>query len=100
MLQSKRDCLHSIFDYPNPWTSVASVLNAYWVSAALRFSLGFTRLVMVFKMCFPKSGGNNLAKSSEEDRRKNEEIDKMIRKDRKLQARQVKILLLGKFSGF
>ena len=55
---------------------------------------------MVFKMCFPKSGGNNLAKSSEEDRRKNEEIDKMIRKDRKLQARQVKILLLGKFSGF
>ena len=53
---------------------------------------------MVFKMCFPKSGGNNLARSSEDDRRRNEEIEKMIRKDKKLQARQVKILLLGAFS--
>lgn len=50
---------------------------------------------MVFRMCFPKSGGNNLVRSSEDDRRRNEEIEKMIRRDKKLQARQVKILLLG-----
>ena len=50
---------------------------------------------MVFKMCFPKSGGNNLARSSEDGRRRNEEIEKMIRRDKKRQARQVKILLLG-----
>ena len=50
---------------------------------------------MVFNMCFPKSGGNSLARSSSEDRKKNMEIEKMIRKDKKTQARQVKILLLG-----
>ena len=53
---------------------------------------------MVFKICFPKSGGNALPKVTEEDRRRNEEIEKMIRKDKKLQARQVKILLLGGFT--
>lgn len=52
---------------------------------------------MVFNMCFPKSsgGGNALQRSTEEEKRKNMEIDRMIRKDKKLQARQVKILLLG-----
>lgn len=50
---------------------------------------------MVFSMCFPKSGGNSLARSSSEERKKNLEIEKMIRKDKKAQAKQVKILLLG-----
>lgn len=50
---------------------------------------------MVFSMCFPKSGGNALARSTSEERKKNMEIEKMIRKDKKVQARQVKILLLG-----
>ena len=50
---------------------------------------------MVFNMCFPKSGGNSLARSTSEERKKNMEIEKMIRKDKKTQARQVKILLLG-----
>ena len=50
---------------------------------------------MVFNMCFPKSGGNGLARSTSEERKKNLEIEKMIRKDKKTQARQVKILLLG-----
>lgn len=51
---------------------------------------------MVFNMCFPKSGGGNaLTRSTSEERKKNMEIEKMIRKDKKAQARQVKILLLG-----
>jgi len=50
---------------------------------------------MVFSMCFPKSGGNALARSTSEERKKNMEIEKMIRKDKKVQARQVKVLLLG-----
>lgn len=50
---------------------------------------------MVFNMCFPKSGSNGLARSTSEERKKNMEIEKMIRKDKKTQARQVKILLLG-----
>jgi hypothetical protein len=50
---------------------------------------------MVFSMCFPKSGGSALTRSTSEERRKNLEIEKMIRKDKKVQARQVKILLLG-----
>ena len=50
---------------------------------------------MVFNMCFPKSGASALARSTSEDNRRNMEIEKMIRKDKKNQARQVKILLLG-----
>ena len=50
---------------------------------------------MVFSMCFPKSGGSALNRSTSEERKKNMEIEKMIRKDKKMQARQVKILLLG-----
>ncbi|KAL9098294.1 MAG: hypothetical protein Q9163_006023 [Psora crenata] len=46
-------------------------------------------------MCFSKSGGNPLSRSTSEESRRNMEIDKMIRKDKKIQARQVKILLLG-----
>ena len=49
----------------------------------------------MFNMCFPKSGGNALTRSTTEEQRKNMEIDKMIRKDKKVQSRQVKILLLG-----
>ena len=51
---------------------------------------------MVFSMCFPKAGGNNLTRSTSEERRKNAEIDKLLRRDKKVQAKQVKILLLGK----
>ena len=50
---------------------------------------------MVFNMCFAKPGGNSLARSSSEERKKNMEIEKMIRRDKKAQAKQVKILLLG-----
>ncbi|MCJ1272366.1 hypothetical protein MMC21_000152 [Puttea exsequens] len=46
-------------------------------------------------MCFAKPGGNSLARSSSEERKKNMEIEKMIRRDKKAQAKQVKILLLG-----
>lgn len=50
---------------------------------------------MVFSICFPKAGANALTRSTSEEKKRNLEIDKMIRKDKKLQARQVKILLLG-----
>ena len=53
---------------------------------------------MVFSMCFPKAGGNGLTRSTSEERRKNAEIDKLLRRDKKVQAKQVKILLLGKSS--
>ena len=53
---------------------------------------------MVFNMCFSKPVGNPLTHSTSEERRRNLEIERMIRKDKKLQARQVKILLLGLFS--
>ncbi|KAM0805707.1 guanine nucleotide-binding protein alpha-2 subunit [Usnea florida] len=46
-------------------------------------------------MCFPKSGGNSLARSTSEERKKNLEIEKLIKRDKKTQQRQVKILLLG-----
>jgi hypothetical protein len=52
---------------------------------------------MVFNMCFPKATGNSLARSTSEEKKRNMEIEKMIRKDKKMQARQVKILLLGEF---
>lgn len=53
---------------------------------------------MVFSMCFPKSsgGGNALQRVTEEEKKKNMEIDRLLRKDKKMQARQVKILLLGR----
>ncbi|KAL9604006.1 MAG: hypothetical protein Q9219_000768 [cf. Caloplaca sp. 3 TL-2023] len=52
---------------------------------------------MVFNMCFPKSSGvgNALQRSTSEEKKKNMEIDRLIRRDKKLQSRQVKILLLG-----
>ena len=53
---------------------------------------------MVFNMCFPKTnsgGGNTLQRSTSEENRKNMEIEKMIRRDKKMASRQVKILLLG-----
>ncbi|KAL8901738.1 MAG: hypothetical protein Q9207_005049 [Kuettlingeria erythrocarpa] len=49
-------------------------------------------------MCFGKSansGGNALQRVTEEEKRKNMEIDKLLRKDKRMQHRQVKILLLG-----
>ncbi|MCJ1224569.1 hypothetical protein MMC12_001214 [Toensbergia leucococca] len=46
-------------------------------------------------MCFPKVAGNALARSTTEERRRNSEIEKLIRKDRKVQTKQIKILLLG-----
>jgi hypothetical protein len=50
-----------------------------------------------WEMCLrlPKLGGNPLTRSTSEDNRKNAEIEKIIRKDRKDQAKKVKILLLG-----
>lgn len=53
---------------------------------------------MVFSMCFPKAGINSLQRSTSEERKRNADIDKLLRKDKKIQARKVKILLLGKRS--
>jgi len=53
---------------------------------------------MVFSMCFPKAGINTLQRSTSEERKKNADIDKLLRKDKKIQAKKVKILLLGKQS--
>lgn len=50
---------------------------------------------MVLNMCFPKASGTALTRSTSEEKKRNAEIERMIRKDKKLQARQVKILLLG-----
>lgn len=58
---------------------------------------------MVFQMCFGKSassGGNALQRATEEDKRKNLEIDKLLRKDKKMAQRQIKILLLGRWASF
>ena len=48
-------------------------------------------------MCLrlPKLGGNPLTRSTSEEIRKNAEIEKILRKDKKQQAKNVKILLLG-----
>ncbi|MCJ1476971.1 hypothetical protein MMC13_005641 [Lambiella insularis] len=48
-------------------------------------------------MCLrlPKLGGNPLSRSSNEESKKNLEIENTIRRDKKKQAKQVKILLLG-----
>lgn len=53
---------------------------------------------MVFSMCFPKTGINSLQRSTSEERKRNADIDKLLRKDKKTQAKKVKILLLGKRS--
>ncbi|MCJ1329191.1 hypothetical protein MMC10_005869 [Thelotrema lepadinum] len=46
-------------------------------------------------MCLKFGKSNNLTRVSSEERKKNDDIDRMIRKDRKTQAKNVKILLLG-----
>ncbi|MCJ1432636.1 hypothetical protein MMC27_001993 [Xylographa pallens] len=48
-------------------------------------------------MCLrlPKLGSNPLTRSTSEEIRKNAEIEKILRKDKKQQAKNVKILLLG-----
>ena len=48
-------------------------------------------------MCLrlPKLGGNSLTRATSEENKKNAEIEKILRKDKKLQAKNVKILLLG-----
>ena len=52
---------------------------------------------ILVKMCLrlPKIGGNPLSRSTSEEKKRSEDIDKIIRKDRKIQSRKVKILLLG-----
>lgn len=51
----------------------------------------------MFGICFPKTTVNSLTRSTSEERKRNNEIERMIRRDKKLAARQVKILLLGWF---
>ena len=46
-------------------------------------------------MCLRFNKGSGGPKGSAEENRKNAEIDKLIRKEKKQQARNVKILLLG-----
>ena len=48
-------------------------------------------------MCLRFSKSNSIQVASEDDNRRNAEIDKMIRRDKKAQAKNVKILLLGEF---
>lgn len=50
---------------------------------------------MMFNICFPKAGGNALTRSTTDEKKRNTEIERMIRKDKKMQSRQVKILLIG-----
>lgn len=52
---------------------------------------------MMFNICFPKSGGHQLTRTTSEEKKRHNDIERMIRKDKKLQARQVKILLLGRY---
>ena len=47
-------------------------------------------------MCLKFGKSNNLTRVSSEERKKNDDIDRLIRKDRKAQAKNVKILLLGR----
>ena len=51
-------------------------------------------------MCLrlPKRGGNALAQATSEEEKKNAEIDRIIRRDKKQQSKNVKILLLGRSS--
>ena len=46
-------------------------------------------------MCLKFGKSNNLARVSSEERKKNDEIERIIRRDKKAQAKNVKILLLG-----
>jgi hypothetical protein len=48
-------------------------------------------------MClrFSRSTGNSLQRVTGDEVKKNAEIEKMIRRDKRAQARNVKILLLG-----
>lgn len=50
-------------------------------------------------MCLrlPKRGGHSLACSTAAEDKKNEEIDRMIRRDKKAQSKHVKMLLLGSY---
>ena len=45
--------------------------------------------------CLRFNKGNPLSRATSEEVKKNAEIDKIIRKDKKAQAKNVKILLLG-----
>lgn len=49
----------------------------------------------MFGICFPKTTANSLTRATSEERKRNNEIERMLRRDKKLAARQVKILLLG-----
>ena len=51
-------------------------------------------------MCLKFGKGNNLSRVSSEERKKNDEIERMIRRDKKQQAKNVKILLLGQSCNF
>ena len=51
-------------------------------------------------MCLRFNKGTNGARGTAEENRRNSEIDKILRKDKKAQARNVKILLLGKSSAY
>ncbi len=46
-------------------------------------------------MCLRFNKGGGISRASPEDARRNAEIDKLIRRDKKAQAKNVKILLLG-----
>lgn len=42
---------------------------------------------MMFNICFPKAGGNALTRSTTDEKKRNTEIERMIRKDKKMQSR-------------
>jgi hypothetical protein len=46
-------------------------------------------------MCIRFNKGNPLARATEDENKRNADIEKVLRKDKKQQAKNVKILLLG-----
>ena len=46
-------------------------------------------------MCIKFNKGNPLSRATSEENKRNQDIDRMIRKDKKAQAKNIKILLLG-----
>lgn len=50
-------------------------------------------------MCLKFGKTNSLSRTSSDDKKKNDEIERALKKDKKAAAKNVKILLLGELSG-
>ena len=81
-------CLHSVRRHPVTIPTIGQTATVRVISRVL---------TQYRDMCLrlPKLGGNPLARSTSEENKKNAEIERILRKDKKDQAKKVKILLLG-----